>query len=262
MRASTIDMKSRYIRFAFAAGLFLVALSAHAQVGEYRNDFSVGVNGGYAMSQVGFTPKVNQKWLGGMTGGLSLRYKSEKYFSTICSVMAEVNYAQVGWKEDIVDVNNQPVINATTGMPEAYSRTLSYVQLPLLAHLAWGRETNGVQFFINLGPQFGWLLSERTKTNFDFVSRNTKDRVNTVVAQDTMAVEHRFDYGIAAGAGLEYSIPAIGHFMLEARYYYGLGNLYGASKRDYFAKSNLSNVVIKMTYWIDIVKTRKNKKQK
>lgn len=262
MRASTIDMKNRYIRLVFVGAMLLTASFAHAQVGEYRNDLSVGVNGGYVMSQVGFTPKVNQKWLGGMTGGLSIRYKSEKYFSTICSIVAEVNYSQVGWKEDILDVNDKPVINATTGVAEEYSRTLSYVQVPVFAHLAWGRETRGAQFFINLGPQFGWLLSERTQVNFDFASRNTKDRVSSVVAQDTMAVEHSFDYGIAAGAGLEYSIPAVGHFALEARYYFGLGNLYGASKKDYFAKSNLSNVVVKMTYWFDIVKTKKNKNKK
>lgn len=56
---------------------------------------------------------------------------------------------------------------------------------------------------------------------------------------------------------MEYSIPKVGHFLLEGRYYYGLGNIYGNSKRDYFAKSNIGNIVIKLTYLFDITKTKK-----
>ena len=127
----------------------------------------------------------------------------------------------------------------------------------MLAHLAWGKEGHGAQFFVNLGPQLGAYLSESTKMNFNFKDINLSDRANTIVAQDTMAVENKFDYGIVAGAGLEYTIPKIGHFLLEARYYYGLGNLYGDSKRDYFGSSNLSNIVIKVSYLFDIRKTKK-----
>ena len=42
--------------------------------------------------------------------------------------------------------------------------------------------------------------------------------------------------------------------MLEARYYYGLGNIYGSSKRDYFSKSNIGNIVIKATWLVDLSK--------
>ena len=71
-----------------------------------------------------------------------------------------------------------------------------------------------------------------------------------------MSVENKFDYGIAAGLGMEYSVPKVGHFLLEGRYYYGLGNIYGDSKRDYFAKSNHSSIVIKLTYLFDIVRSK------
>ena len=57
-----------------------------------------------------------------------------------------------------------------------------------------------------------------------------------------MKVEHKFDYGIAAGLGVEYTIPRVGHFLLEGRYYYGLGNIYGDTKRDYFASSNYQTI--------------------
>jgi hypothetical protein len=243
----------RYIVFVL---LFSCATVASAQIGQHRNDFSIGVNGGYTLSNVGFTPKVTQSLLGGTTAGLSWRYVCEKYFSTICSIYGEVNYTQMGWKERILTTDNQPVINAVSGLPEQYSRTLNYLQVPVFAHLAWGKEHSGMQFFFQLGPQFGYLLSEKTITNFNFKDRNTADRSNVVCAQDTMAVENKFDYGIAAGAGIELSVRRVGHFLLEGRYYYGLGNIYGDSKRDYFSKSNNSSIVVKLTYLFDVVRTK------
>jgi len=241
--------------------LSLAAVSAAAQIGSHRNDMSIGVNGGYVLSSVGFNPKVNQKLHGGLTGGLTFKYVCEKYFNTICSVQAEVNYSQIGWKEDILDISDQPVINSVTGLAEEYSRTTNYIQIPVFAHLAWGREVKGLQFFFHAGPQLGLYMSESTKSNFSFDQRNTADRVNNVVAQDTMAVENKLDYGIAAGLGLEYSHPKIGHMQFEARYYYGLGNIYGDSKKDYFGKSNFGNIVVKLTYLFDLMRTRDVKRK-
>ncbi len=232
--------------------LLALPWSLSAQIGEHRNTLSVGPTAGWNITNIKFTPKVEQKGLGGFSGGVALRYTVEKYFSTICSIQLELNYAQMGWKEDIKDINNNPVINATTGAAENYSRTINYIQVPLLAHLAWGKEKKGLNFFFNAGPQLGAYISESTKSNFDFDKRNTSDRVSSVVAQDTMKVENKFDYGIAAGLGVEYSIPKVGHFLLEGRYYYGLGNIYGDSKRDYFASSNYQTISIRLTYLFDL----------
>lgn len=123
-----------------------------------------------------------------------------------------------------------------------------------MAHLAWGRENRGVNFFVNAGPQFGIYINESTKSNFEWANRNTTDRANTIVAQDTMSVENKFDYGITAGAGIEWAIPKVGRFTLEGRYYYGLGNIYGDSKRDYFASSNFGTIIIKLGYLFDITR--------
>ena len=243
--------------FIISAILSIVPVAMTAQIGEHRNDLAIGFNGGLNMSSVSFTPKVSQAKLNGITGGLSVRYVCEKYFSTVCSLYGEINYSQMGWKEDIVDVNDMPVINTATGLPEEYSRTVNYIQVPLMAHLAWGREQKGFTFFGNLGPQFAIYMSESTKTNFNFSDRNAADRVNPVCAQDTMAVENKFDYGIAAGAGIEFSHPKVGHFLPEGRYYYGLGNIYGDSKRDYFGSSNFGTITVKLAYLFDIVRTRR-----
>lgn len=240
------------IRKALLALLLTAATCAKAQVGDYRNDLALGFNGGFVMSSVSFVPKVTQTQHPGFTAGLSFKYTCEKYFKTYCSVYAELNYVRIGWKESILDVNDKPVINHTTGVAEAYQRDINYIQLPVFAHLAWGKERKGLQFFFQAGPQFGYMINESTKTNFTIDNRNTTDRANQTCAQDTMAVENKFDYGIAAGLGVEWRIPHAGSLLLEGRYYYGLGNIYGDSKRDYFARSNHSNIVVKLAWLFDI----------
>ena len=58
--------------------LFMISLSAKAQIGEHRNDLAIGVNGGYVLGNVGFTPTIPQKMHGGLPGGFTVRYTSEK----------------------------------------------------------------------------------------------------------------------------------------------------------------------------------------
>lgn len=232
----------------------LLPLKNYAQIGKYRNVFSIGANGGAVLSIVGFQPDVSQSQHVGFTGGFSWRYTSEKYFSTICSIAGEVNFSSIGWKEDILDLNDNPVVNSN-GSVEQYSRNANYIQIPVFAHLAWGKEQNGFNFFIQAGPQMGFLISEKTKKNYDTPNLDaTTGRANTITEQESMDIEHKFDYGIAAGAGLEYSNRHIGHVLVEARYYYGLGNIYGSSKRDYFSKSNYGNIVLKATWLVDLSK--------
>ena len=240
-----------------------------AQVGQYRNDLAIGGSVGYTLSNIAFVPVVPQDMLGGTTFGFTARYTCEKYFSSICAIVGEVNYAKIGWKERIWDMHND------TTQTLQYSRKITHVQIPFLARLGWGRERSGMQFFFQVGPQFGIYLGETTESNFDihdpaFNPGNdpkyysseymyASKRASHVVAQDSMAVENKIDYGIAIGAGLEWSNRHLGHFIIEGRYYYGLGNIYGATKRDYFARSNFGNVVIKFTYLFDIIRTKNSK---
>ena len=112
----------------------MVAVRASAQVGEYRTDLAVGFNGGYSLSSVAFVPKVPQDQLGGLTGGFTARYTCEKYFKSICALVAEVNYSQIGWKERIWDMNDEPVVmHNDPSQTLRYSRKMTYIQIPVLA---------------------------------------------------------------------------------------------------------------------------------
>ena len=254
-------MRTLHIFLLLTLLTLLPYVAVKAQVGEYRSELSLGVNGGYVMSSVGFDPEIPQQTMGGLTGGLTLRYTCEKYFKSICAIVAEVNYTQTGWKEEILTADDLPVINPVTGLPEAYERQMTYVQVPVFARMGWGRERKGFQFFFQAGPQMGFFLGDKVKTNFDFSQRNVDDRngVMKQAPQDSMAIERKFDYGIAAGLGLEYSHPKIGHVMVEGRYYYGLGDIYGNSKRDFFGRSNLGNIVVKLTWLFDIARSNNPK---
>lgn len=253
--------------------ILLVTLTASAQVGDYRNRFCVGMNGGYVINSVGFQPAIMQKMKGGTTFGLTGRYTSEKYFSMICSIQAEVNFTMSGWQEDIRTYYGNPVINPLTGVAESSKRDLTYVQVPLLAHLAFGKEQKGVNFFIDLGPQIGFLLSDKASKNFSvpFTQENFPNEFTTQTGRmkqvnvpvngkevniaehlEGMKVENKLDYGICFGLGIEAHFPKVGRFFIDGRYYYGLGNLFGDSKKDAFSKSNNGMIYARMGYLYEI----------
>ena len=219
-----------------------VPLLSHAQVGEFRKDLAIGFNGGVNLNSIGFTPTIKQGSLMGMTGGVTLRYTCEKYFATIAAVQMEINYSQHGWEENIDD-----------GSTNTYKRVINYIEVPFFAHLGWGREQRGVQFFMNAGPQFGLYLSDKETYGGD--TWDVSQRPNNVTEQYGKKIENSFDYGIAGGLGLDLCTN-IGHFILEGRYYYGFGNIFSDTKKDPFSCSNNSVITIKFSYLFDILRTK------
>lgn len=213
--------------------------SAMAQLGQLRSEFALGVNGGLNMSKVDFSPRIKQNSQNGMSMGITARYMCEKYFNMMCGIQAEVNYSQRGWNELIED-----------GSENTYNRVMNYVEVPLLAHLAFGKDarTKGMKFFVNLGPQFSYFISDKENMSENW---DPSRRPNGVVQQYGKEVENKLDYGIVAGAGVELSTP-VGHFLMEGRYYYGLGDFYGNAKKDDFGRSGHSYIGVRLTYLYDL----------
>jgi hypothetical protein len=234
-------MMNKILRTALVAMACLVAVPAAAQLGEERHNLAIGVNGGVNMASVSFSPQIKQKTLNGMVGGLTIRYMSEKYFKMMCGLQLEINYSQRGWNENIED-----------GSGNTYSRTMNYIEVPLLAHLAFGKDsrTRGMKFFINLGPEISYFIGDTEKMSDNWDPSN---RPNGVTGQYGMAVENKMDYGITAGGGLELS-TGIGHFLVEGRYYLGLSDFYKSTKKDYFGRSAHSLIGIKAAYLFDVTK--------
>lgn len=226
-------IKSIIATFALLAGL---ALPASAQIGEMRHNLAVGINAGANYSNVSFQPTIKQNGLLGITGGVTARYISEKYFAMICGIQAELNYSQRGWDEKFED----------EGDDRMYSHEMTYVEMPLLAHLAFGRD-RGAQFFLNLGPQIGFMLGDKEKRS------GTWTESQLASEQYGKKIENKFDYGIVGGLGLEIRTGA-GNFLLEGRYYFGLADFYNSSKKDYFSRSAHTTISARITYLFDLKK--------
>lgn len=222
------------IRTILTGIALLSGINASAQLGELRNNWAIGINGGLLMNKVSFSSEVSvkEKMQLAPTVGITARYISEKYFAMICGVQVELNYAQKGWKEDPED------------KPYSYERKMNYLELPFLVHLAFGKE-RGAQFFVNAGPQLNFLLSEKEVYGGNWQSLGYQ--------QHGKMAERKFDYGIAGGGGLEVRTKA-GNFLLEGRYYFGLGDFFNNSKKDYFERSAHTNISVRLSYLFDITR--------
>lgn len=214
-----------------AACSFGVTLSAQTL---YRSHVHVGGHAGVSLSQQSFNPKIEQKFHQGMIFGASFRYAEERHVG----LMAEVNFEQRGWEENY---DETPQFR--------YSRTLTYIEVPIMTHIFFGSRT--VKCFFNLGPQLCYMIGDNISSNFDYHDINsipdfpTRNRINEQLGMD---VSNRFDYGICGGVGMEIVIKKRHSLMLEGRYYYGLGNIYPSSKKDYFNASRGSAITVTLGY--------------
>ncbi len=224
--------------------LLALPLLASAQVGKYRSDLAIGINGGVIMNSVTFSPRVQQGMSIGPELGLTLRYTCEKYFALVCAFQTEVNYSRQGWKESIE--------NGTY----TYTRSLDYIHVPFLARLGFGRERKGFMGYIILGPEIGFCIGDSDKRTGEWTDEGLPKYPQGSTEQYNKAVEKKFEYGIIGGAGLEYSHPRIGHIAIDARYLFGLSDIFGNGKKDPFGRSAHSGIIVKMSYFWDIKKTK------
>lgn len=219
--------------------IIALPLIAHAQR-EYSPNFAIGGKAGATMSKMSFSPEVHQKFTNGLTMGVTARYTEERFFGLI----AEINLTQRGWAEDF----------ARDEAPEfSYTRTLTYIQVPLLTHIYFGSKK--FRGFVNLGPEFGYMIGNSIDANFDYNNYGSIQgfpqgyRTNE---QLKMEIQNKFDYGIAVGLGLEWILKRKHSFFLEGRYYYGLGNIFKATKRDFFAASRGMSIEVTLGYMIRV----------
>ena len=231
------------IKFIGTIAIFLLgfSLTSNAQVGEQRHNFAIGINGGANYNTVSFEKhRIKQKGLIGPNVGLTARYISEKYFAMICGLQIELNYSKRGWDKKFENSDG------STDSSRGYTRTLNYIELPFLAHLAFGRDI-GAQFFVNLGPQIAYMINDK-ESHFGL----TKEEL--AIEEYGKRIENKFDYGIAGGAGVEIRTRKAGNFLLEGRYYFGLADFYKSAKKDYFSRSAHATITAKITYLFDITK--------
>lgn len=212
-----------------------VSLFAFSQT-HYSSNVALGVKGGVDLSRVFFSPSVKQGWPVNPTMGMMVRYIEENHFGLI----AEVNWVRKGWAENF------------EGLPFNYRRNLDYIEIPVFAHIYFGGRT---RFFLNAGPQIGFRIGESTVSNFDpedIASIPGFPNTNRRNDQLTEKVTPKIDYGISAGLGCEFFINPRNSLNLEARYYFGLGNIFPSGRQDKFRASNMMAISITVGYWFRV----------
>lgn len=226
-------MTSNFKRHIIILATLVASLTCHALDFSDHN-VSFGAKGGVSLSRVNFQSSVPQKLLPGIVVGVSARYIEENHFGLI----AELNLEQRGWKEDF---------NPLKGYN--FSRKLTYLQLPLLTHIYFGSEK--VRFFFNAGPEIGIMIGAKTSSNFDYEhATDIEDIAQSFrkTEQFTLPIEHKFDYGISAGLGMEVNMNRKHAINLEGRFYYGLNDIFDNHKTDPFSGSSGMSIFITLGY--------------
>lgn len=236
MKKSFIPSKSRLVLFLLLAvvSAFIPGV-AEAQT-HYSSNVCLGVQGGIDLSRVFFSPSVKQGWPVNPTLGVGVRYIEENHFGLI----AEVNWVRRGWSENF------------EGLPYRYRRNLDYIEIPVMAHIYFGRRA---RFYVNAGPQIGFRIGESVAANFnpyDTSSLPDFPHSNRRNDQMTEKVTQTVDYGISAGVGCEFNVNERNSVRLEARYYFGLGNIFPSKRQDTFRASNSMYIAVTAGYWFRI----------
>lgn len=201
----------------------------------YVPHITVGGHAGMTMSNVTFSPGVEQKFAMGYMFGASFTYAEERHVG----LRVELNMTQRGWREDFEEYNSM----------FSYERKLTYVTLPVMTHIFFGGRR--VKCIINLGPEVGYLLSDKITSNFDYMNLGSVSgfpNSNRHNEQLYMEINNRFDYGISGGIGIEFVINRRNSIQLEGRYYFGLGNIYPAAKKDVFGASRNQTISASLSY--------------
>ena len=98
-------------------------------------------------------------------------------------------------------------------------------------------------------------IANSAKANFDYNNINGVKGypVNSrETAQMTMPIKNKIDYGITAGRGAEWKINPRNSVLIEARYYFGLGNLFDSDKKAVFSSSRPSSIEVTAGYMFRI----------
>lgn len=223
------------LKYVISAIVILATASSYGQT-HYSSNVAIGAKGGIDFTRVFFNPGVRQTMAMGSTAAVMVRYIEENHFGLI----GELGFTQRGWQENF------------EGAPYRYHRTLNYVNLPILAHIYFGRRG---KFFFNAGPEFSLFLSDKTDANFDpadMARLPDFPYINRQNQQMLLDVSQKFDYGISAGLGAEFNLNKRNSVSVEGRVYFGLGNILPSKRADTFSASNQMTVSATLGYWFRV----------
>lgn len=221
-KLSTTETK-RHIVFFTLVFLLTAVIQAQPRLG--NPEYWVGAHGGVSAGTVIFQPAADN--MTPITNACVLGGNAGLVFRfaghKYCHFQMELNYMHRGWAHG----------NETIG--HTY-HNLHYIELPILMNLNFGSEV--CRWFFNLGPQIGYCVWD-----------------------ESSAIDHPFDWGLAAGTGFYVKTKKAGIYELEVRFDYSFGGVVGTTVTDHYSMASPMDLSINLGYYWPIKKFRE-KKQK
>lgn len=104
---------------------------------------------------------------------------------------------------------------------------LHYVELPILMHICAGSEV--CRWIFNLGPQIGYCVWDESNS-----------------------IDHRFDWGLAAGTGFDINTRKAGIFELEVRFDFSFGGVLGTKVTDSYRMASPMDLSVNLGWYMPI----------
>jgi hypothetical protein len=197
------------------------------------NKFDIGVEGSPTLTFLrgnAFIDKYHKSTMG-FTGGLSFQYN----FKKIISLRTNIAFERKGsvLTSQTTDIIGNPLGEITT------NTNFDYLTFPILVRATFGKK---IQYFVNAGPYFGYLIKQT------FVSK--RDNIPPIISDNT-SLDKRFDTGISTGLGFSVPIKTKFAFSFEVRNNIGLYNVSAVPvANNGTIKTNSTNFLFGFTYKI------------
>ena len=210
-------------------GLFLLAVlgTTYGQT----NNFDIGVEGSSSLICLRGNDILDNlhKPTIGFSSGLFFQYNFKKLVSLRTNIAFERKGSTSTFQ--VTDMFAKPLgeINIKT--------IYDYLTLPILIRTTFGKK---VQFFVNAGPYFGYLIKGTLVSEGENILATTNDITSSI---------NRFDTGISTGLGLSIPIKNKFAFSFEIRNNLGLYNVSAVPVVNYGTiKTNSTNFLWGFTY--------------
>lgn len=176
-------------------------------------DLYVGIRGGVGGGTISTNPFQETKSTFGVPEfGISILYKGKGKY--VDGLEANVNYAtsEYRWL-------------AKAKSDSSYTRKINAVEIPIMWHARYDMDKERLSVFINLGPYISYDLSSSESWAGNDVPGSSWQNRSQKYEYSTL-VDNRFGYGIIGGGGISYLIGGRILISVEARYRFGLSDVY------------------------------------
>jgi len=231
------------IKISFLFVLIFFSHKISAQKADFEPRFSVGAKSGMNFFMLKTDLRSDFVYDQAPLYGLKFTFQNER----VSALSAEVNFAPKGG-QNFFDRMFLADTTATDVEEIYFKHNLSYIEIPILAQISFGKRNSKLR--VNIGPHFAFLQNQK----LSFVETTLPD---TLYPQ---AVKSNFEFGINAGLGYAYMFPK-GDIALEFRYSRGLTNLYDVQSINNAMITQNQSLSVTLSYSYNILKATKPKKK-